>query len=171
MPLTIIPLLLLGIPILEIAVFILLGDAIGLWATLLMIFVTAVIGSILLRMQGFGLMRTIQQETEAGRIPGEALGHGAMIMVAGVLLLTPGFVTDGLGFLLFIPQFRRALWAVIRSKITVASVHASHSYGGARHSHRNNGPVVDLDEEDWDVAEEPGKSDPSSPWLDDKTRD
>lgn len=179
MPLAVIPLLLLGVPILEIAVFIALGGAIGLWSTLLMIFVTAVIGTALLRQQGIGLMRQVQQETDAGRVPGEALSHGAMILVAGVLLLTPGFVTDTLGFLLFVPRLRTALWTLIRSRITVHAMGTSRAWfhqgsrsgTGSDRGSGKRGPVVDLDDAEWNETTAPSASPSpasnlSSPWHD-----
>ena len=103
MPFALVPFMLLVIPVVEIAAFIAIGGQIGIAATLLMIVVTAVIGTFLLRIQGLGLVREIQTKMEKGELPGRALGDGAMIVVAGILLLTPGFVTDGLGFLLFVP--------------------------------------------------------------------
>ena len=149
------PLALLGIPILEIAVFIQVGDLIGVFPTLAMIFVTAVIGTGLLRYQGFSLLARIRAETEAGRIPGAELGHGAMILVAGVLLLTPGFVTDTIGFLLFVPAVRSALWRFIARHVVVIDVAGT---GQKKGDPRD--PVVDLDEEEW--SRKPGN--PETPW-------
>ena len=103
MPFALIPFLLLAIPILEIAVFILVGNAIGLWPTLGLVILTAVIGSILLKQQGLWTLARSQAEIGAGRVPGRDLVSGVMIAMAGVLLLTPGLVTDALGFLLFVP--------------------------------------------------------------------
>ena len=103
MPLALIPFLLLVVPVLEIGVFIAVGGAIGLWPTLGLVVLTAVIGSVLLRRQGLSTLEAIQRETRAGRVPGRELVSGLMIAIAGVLLLTPGFVTDTLGFLLFVP--------------------------------------------------------------------
>ena len=97
MSLGIIPFLLLFIPILEIVVFILVGGQIGVVATLAMILFTAILGSILLRIQGFSIVNRIREQTERGELPGRELGNGAMILAAGILLLTPGFVTDTLG--------------------------------------------------------------------------
>ena len=157
-----VPFLLLFVPILEIAVFILIGGQIGVLMTLVMIFVTAVIGSILLRIQGFSILSRIQAETNAGKLPGKDLVHGVMIMIAGVLLLTPGFVTDTVGFLLFVPGIRELLWNWVGSKVTVQSFSA----GGRRHGydpHENYRPatdgVVDLDETEYSEA-----PDPDTPW-------
>ncbi|MDJ0933598.1 FxsA family protein [Breoghania sp.] len=141
------PIALLGIPILEIAVFIQVGSLIGLFPTLAMIFVTAVIGTSLLRYQGFSLLARIRAETEARRIPGAELGHGAMILVAGVLLLTPGFVTDTIGFLLFVPAIRSALWRFIARHVVVMEMGRGGPHGPGRRGPGD--PVVDLDEEEW----------------------
>lgn len=149
-PSTLIPLALLIVPIMEIAVFILIGEQIGLLATLAMIFVTAVIGTFLLRWQGFSIINRIQIESNAGRIPGRELGHGAMILVAGVLLLTPGFVTDALGFALFVPPIREGIWRLLASRLKVHVV----SPGAPRGE-----PVVDLDDAEWQT-----NPDPTSPW-------
>ena len=92
MPFALIPFLLLIIPILEIVVFILVGRQIGVLWTLGCILLTAVIGSALLRIQGFSILSRIRSETEQGRLPGRELGDGAMILVAGILLLTSGLL-------------------------------------------------------------------------------
>jgi UPF0716 protein FxsA len=107
-----IPFLLLVIPLAEIAAFVVIGGQIGVWATLGMVLLTAAIGSFLLRWQGVGLFNKINTEMRANRVPGRELVHGVMILVAGVLLLTPGFVTDSLGFLLFVPGVPRCGLAV-----------------------------------------------------------
>ncbi|MCY6383159.1 FxsA family protein [Hoeflea prorocentri] len=159
MPFSIVPLLLLIVPLAEIGAFIVIGREIGVFWTLAMVFFTAVLGSILLRVQGFGLVRRIQQEMEAGRVPGRELVHGVMIMIAGVLLLTPGFITDAIGFLLFVPAIRDAGWAMIKSRFTV--VHAG-GFGsrGFERDRKGSGPgTIDLDEADF--KRDP---DPDSPW-------
>jgi UPF0716 protein FxsA len=153
----IIPIALLVVPILEIAVFILIGGEIGLWPTLAMIFVTAVIGTILLRTQGFALFVRIRQETEAGHVPGRQLVHAGMILVAGILLLTPGFVTDAIGFLLFVPPLRDALWRWIGNKFTVNVVNSGTRTG--RSAVHPESRVVELDDREWSAD-----PDPSSPW-------
>ena len=116
MPFSIIPFLLLVVPILEIATFIVVGGQIGVVATLGMILFTAVLGSILLRIQGFQVLNQLRAATDAGRVPGRELGHGVMILLAGVLLLTPGFVTDTAGFLLFVPFIRNAIWSFLAKR-------------------------------------------------------
>ncbi len=97
------------VPIVEIAVFIELGGFLGLWPTLGTIILTAMVGSALLRLQGLSTLRRVMQSVERGRLPLAEVFDGLCLLVAGALLLTPGFVTDAVGFLLFIPTFRAAL--------------------------------------------------------------
>ena len=159
MPFSLVPLLLLIVPLAEIGAFIIIGREIGVFWTLAMVFVTAVVGSILLRIQGFGLLNRIRQETEAGRVPGRELVHGVMILIAGVLLLTPGFITDAIGFLLFVPAIRDAGWALIKNRVTIVT-NARFSDGGfSRNAKSDASPTIDLD--DTDFSRDP---DPDSPW-------
>lgn len=162
MQFSIIPFLLLFVPILEIAAFIVIGGQIGVLMTLAMILVTAIIGSILLRIQGISILSRIQSESEQGNLPGKDVIHGVMIVVAGILLLTPGFVTDTVGFLLFIPAVRTAIWTWVGSRVTVTAFGSSmHSHpGDHRHPDRpRQEGVIDLDAEDY--SEKPN---PDTPW-------
>ncbi len=158
MPFGFIPFLLLFIPVLEIAVFILIGGQIGIFATLGMIFLTAIIGSILLRIQGFAALGKIQQKTLMGELPGEELVNGVMIMIAGVLLLTPGFVTDSIGFLLFFPPFRKFIWLSIAPKVVINTQSSFQQRQWSDHGN-NDETVVDLDPSEFSE-----KSNPDSPW-------
>jgi UPF0716 protein FxsA len=149
-------LILFGLPIVEIATFVVVGSKIGVLATIGLVILASVAGSILLRIQGFGAMQRIRTELAAGRDPGRELAHGFMIVVAGVLLLIPGFVTDVIGLLLFVPAVRDLAWRFIKGRITVASVGAGFgSFRGSRH----RGPTIDLDAEDFSSS-----PDPKSPW-------
>lgn len=164
MPFSIIPFLLLAVPIAEIAVFILVGGQIGILWTFALILLTAVLGSILLRIQGFQIINRLREETNAGRVPGRELGDGAMILVAGVLLLTPGFVTDTLGFLLFFPPFRTLIWSFMASRIRIIDPEELRNSpfsgpGGRRNTRDEN--VVDLDPDDFSDLDNPN---PQSPW-------
>ena len=100
---------LVGVPILEILLFIEVGGAIGTWPTLAVVVGTALAGTLLLRAQGREAMVRLQSRLAEGGDPGGPIAHGAMILVAGVLLLTPGFFTDAVGFLLLLPPGREAL--------------------------------------------------------------
>jgi UPF0716 protein FxsA len=105
--------ILFGIPIAEIALFIEIGDLIGLWATLGTILLTALIGTVLVRAQGMAVLTRIRTETEQGRLPVGDLVSGACLVVAGLLLVTPGFLTDFLGFVLLVPGLRLLIGSVL----------------------------------------------------------
>ena len=100
--------LLIGIPLLEIAVFVEVGSEIGAVPTILLTVLTALAGTVMLRLQGVSLLMKIRSEMDAGRVPGSDLVQGALIVVASILLLIPGFVTDAVGLLLFVPPLRTA---------------------------------------------------------------
>ena len=161
MPFALVPFLLLVIPILEIAVFIVVGREIGVLATLACIFLTAVIGSALLRIQGFSVLSRIRTEVDQGRMPGREVGNGVMILAAGLLLLTPGFVTDTIGFLLFVPPIRTLLWNAIASRVVVTVVSGGADFTAGRPGGGGDGRVVDLDPEEFHEAGD--KTPPNKP--------
>ena len=107
------------IPIIEIAIFMLLGQAIGILPTLLGILVTAVLGALLVRIQGLSLIAEIRETVGRGRLPARALADAMLVGIAGVLLLTPGYFTDLLGILLLIPPVRGFIYARLRERFTV----------------------------------------------------
>lgn len=94
------------IPIIEIGVFIQVGDILGLGATLAVVFITAIIGVNLLKQQGIRAWQDIQTTTAQGKMPAIEMASAAQLLFAGGLLLTPGFVTDAIGFALMIPAVR-----------------------------------------------------------------
>lgn len=102
------------VPIVEIALLVHVGGWIGTWETVGLVVLTAVIGTALFRAQGFAVLARAQNTLALGQFPAEELFDGLCIVIAGVLLLTPGFVTDGLGLALLVPGLRtwigRALW-------------------------------------------------------------
>ena len=101
-------LLFILIPVIEIYFFILIGGAIGAFTTVLLIILTAAIGALVIRYQGLRIWRRMRQEIDSGIPPTVALWHSLLLATAGVLLLTPGFITDSIGVLLLIPSLR--LW-------------------------------------------------------------
>ncbi|MEI2664687.1 FxsA family protein [Rossellomorea sp. LJF3] len=100
-------LLLIIIPALEIGLLVLSGQAIGLVPTVLLIITTGILGAYLAKKQGIETIRKAQRDMQYGQMPGEAIMDGLCILVGGILLLTPGFVTDSFGFLLLLPPTRR----------------------------------------------------------------
>ena len=114
MRLPLIPLIILALPLVEIATFIGVGSQIGVLTTLGLIFASAFLGIILVRVQGFHTIQRIRAELDSGGSPGRDLVHGMMIVVAGILLIIPGFVTDAIGLLLFLPPVRDFGWRFLR---------------------------------------------------------
>jgi UPF0716 protein FxsA len=97
------------VPLIEIGLFIAVGQQLGLWTTLLIVVITAFVGAALVSRQGRGVIREVQDAVRQGVFPGRELAHGAMILVSGALLITPGFLTDAVGFLLLVPSVREML--------------------------------------------------------------
>ncbi len=102
-------LFLLVVPILEIYMLLHIGATIGVIPTIFSVVATAVIGSWLLRQQGFSTLQRLQQNMAQGTLPAKELIEGPILMVGGALLLTPGFITDAIGFLCLIPTSRHKI--------------------------------------------------------------
>ncbi len=141
--------LFVGVPILEIAAFIKIGEAIGVLPTLLGCVVTAIIGAALVRHQGFGVIAKAQGSIARGEMPVDQLGDGVFILIAGILLMTPGYVTDAMGFLLLIPPLRRriaraAIKAMMKNaNIQVVRPTGGREYGAPRRDVSGGGPVIE----------------------------
>ena len=101
--------LFLSIPLLEIYLFIQVGEVVGGFATIFLIVFTAVLGVWLLRWQGLMTLSKLQTTVAQGELPAVPLLEGMMLLVAGALLLTPGFFTDTIGFILLVPALRQRL--------------------------------------------------------------
>jgi len=152
------PFFLLALPLMEIAVFVVVGRQIGALATVGLVLLSAVAGGLLLRHQGFGVMARIRAETEAGRDPSRHLAHGAMIVVASTLLIVPGFITDIAGLLLFLPPVRDLAWRRLKDRITVVGGFGMGPGRGAGPGRRPE-RTIDLDSDEFSR-----KPNPDSPW-------
>lgn len=153
-------LVLLGAIFIEIAGFIIVGREIGVIATLALIILSMVAGFILLRVQGITLLSKMQQELAAGQVPDRELAHGALMILAAFLLIIPGFVTDIIGILLFIPQIRDLIWRYASKKMTIHTSFDT-SFSESRGKQQSE-KIIDLDAEDYH------SSDPEhSPWRKD----
>jgi len=106
-PFSIFFLLLIVMPIVEIYFLIQVGSSIGAFSTVMLIVFTAVVGAYLFRLQGLTTIQRVQASLSRGEIPAIEMIEGAMLLVSGVLLLTPGFVTDMVGFVCLVPAVRR----------------------------------------------------------------
>lgn len=99
----------LTVPILELILFVYVEGRIGLARLLIAIVVTAFLGAFLVRRQGIAVLSQAREDLAAGMMPGRGLVHGALVLVGGALLLTPGFLTDAIGFSLMVPAVREGL--------------------------------------------------------------
>ncbi len=141
-------LLFLLIPIIEIYFLIQVGDIIGAGWTVFLVVATAVIGAALLRQQGLSTLQRAQLSMAQGELPALAMLEGVMLLISGAMLLTPGFVTDILGFLLLIPPLRQALIKQMLQRGTFVS--GSSMYGEQRHYKETNiieGEIVDEEDD------------------------
>ena len=128
------------VPLIEIALFALLGQTIGVLPTLLGVLVTAVAGALLLRWQGLSVLRQLQATLERGQLPARQVGDAMLIGLGGILLLLPGYFSDLVGLLLLIPPVRTAIYGFLARRLRVVP-------GGSTAPRDPN--RIDLDQTDW----------------------
>ncbi len=155
-------LLFVAVPLIEIALFIKLGGFLGLWNTLAIVVATAFLGTWLVRTQGAAVMNQVRGSFSEMRDPTEPLANGAMILFAGALLLTPGFFTDAVGFLLLFPPFRAAAFKYAKSRIKVQTFTT-----GSPPPHRQNPSSNVIDGEYTEITPDKPPSDKPSGWTKD----
>ena len=156
----------IAVPLIEIALFIQIGGLIGLWPTLLIVLVTAILGTTLVRSQGAQALGQLRSSLGELRDPSEPLANGAMILFAGALLLTPGFFTDACGFALLVPGIRKRLFAELKSRVKVQTM----TYGDAQprprpyNRHPGQGDVIDAEAQEVEIKpRDPNQ--PASGWT------
>ncbi len=125
-------LLFIGVPIIELAILIKIGQSLGVGYTLGLVIFTGILGAYLARWQGFVTLRKIQEDVNNGRMPADGLIDGVLILCSGILLLTPGLITDLIGFLGLIPFSRNLvkLWLKrkIKDMLSQGKVITTHSF-------------------------------------------
>ena len=174
MPLLILAIL-IGIPVMEIAVFVEVGSEIGALNTIILTVLTAIAGMAMLRSQGLSVLMQAQNSLDEGRAPVHEIFSGIMLALAGLFLLIPGFVTDFSGFLLFMPPLRNFLARKFAESGRFSGVKGSHYHSHYQGKNRQGTTtIIDGDYtvvDDTDAAQptdiEPdkiGKPDPDSPW-------
>ena len=149
------------VPMIEIALFIQVGGVIGIWWTLLIVLVTAVAGSFLVRQQGLRELTRLRENFRELNDPTESLASGAMILFSGALLLTPGFFTDALGLSLLIPGVRRWVYLKLRERVTVQRFEMGEAPQRPQPGPRDR--VIDADFED--VTPRQNRGDGPSRWT------
>ena len=115
-------LLFIVVPIIEITLLINVGQAIGAWNTVGLVLLSAFVGVNMLRYQGLSTLGRAQQRMQSGEIPGKEMVEGIVLAVGGALLLTPGFVTDVIGFLCLIPFTRQRFAKLLFSRFSVVAM-------------------------------------------------
>ena len=135
------------VPLIEITVIVQVAGVIGGWNTVGLLLLVSVVGAWLVRHEGWIVMRRIREQLDAGRVPGKELTDGALLLVGGVLMLTPGFVTDAVGLLLVFPPTRAivrgALYRRFAGQVEVFGLGGTREWRGPR---RPGGPddVIDV---------------------------
>jgi UPF0716 protein FxsA len=148
------------VPLIEITLFIKIGGWLTLWPTLAIVVGSAILGTALVRHQGARAMADLRRAMNELSDPTAPLAHGAMILLAGALLITPGFLTDTIGLLLLVPPIRRALMRWAGRRIRVEPMSMGRGLHGGRGPHdpaggpgwhdAGGGTVIDADFEEVD---------------------
>ncbi|MCK5296226.1 MAG: FxsA family protein [Alphaproteobacteria bacterium] len=138
-------------PLLEIAILLYVGEIIGLFPTLFIIIATAAAGTFLLRLQGLAILFRLKQSIDRLEPPLKEVFDGACLLIAGLTLLTPGFVTDSIGFLLFIPKVREYLRIFLTKRLNISNIDSFH-YSNTPHesSEFSNSKIIDVEYKDID---------------------
>jgi UPF0716 protein FxsA len=135
------------VPLVEIYVLIQVGQVIGAWWTILLLVADSVLGSWLIKREGGRAWRALRTALDSGRMPARELADGALILIGGTLMLTPGFVTDAFGILLILPFtrpfFRGLLTQVVTRRIVVIGTGSTRRPGPGSDGSVVQGEVVD----------------------------
>lgn len=134
--------LFLVVPIVELYVIVQVAGGIGVLETLGLLIVVSIVGAWLVKAQGIGLVRRVQAKLASGEMPGKELVDGALIVFAGALMLTPGFVTDTVGLLLLVPPTRAIVRTFLMKRFRVMADTRVASFGFGPGTTAGRGPTV-----------------------------
>lgn len=147
-----IPLALLALPLIEIALFIVVGRAIGVLPTLGLVIAAVILGGFVLRQQGLGVLNRMRTNMQTGTLPGQTLFDGMLLAVAAVLLIVPGFLGDFVAILLLLPPVRAWLYRTMTRNMRVVETTTSYRHSGDPTPPHLGGPdTIDLDDDDWQL--------------------
>jgi len=124
--LVVLVLVFLVMPLVELAVIIQIGGAIGVLNTVGLLLLSSVVGGWLMKREGLGVLRRMQAAVAAGRVPGKELADAALILFGGALMVAPGFITDVLGMLLLLPPVRAVVRAALRRRLATRVLGPGH---------------------------------------------
>ena len=131
------------IPIIEISLFIEIGSIIGSFYTIILIFVTAIVGVFFVRQQGISTFQKLTFQLQNLETPVQTMFEGLVILISGILLITPGFFTDALGFLGLIPFTR-----IIFIKLVASYILSRYGKQSNQNNNTIEGEFIDIDEEE-----------------------
>ena len=141
----------IGLPLIEIWIFIEVGGRIGVLTTIGICVLTAVVGTVMIRAQGLATLMRVRRQMDEGLVPTREIFDGLCLLLAGAFLLTPGFVTDGLGFVLLVPSFRELLRATVsRHMAAHGRVHVDRGFHARRRRSGDNVTVIEGEFEEVD---------------------
>lgn len=143
-------LLFIFVPAIELAILIEIGKDIGFWPTMALIVLTGVIGSSLTRRQGLAVWNQFNSKLQTGTLPGQELIDGLIVLCSGALLLTPGIVTDFVGFLGLIPQSRALIRAQLQKYISRSQINASVGFNGFSVNNMHAQQNTSSPQEEWE---------------------
>ncbi len=126
------------IPIIEISVLMQVGAVLGVWPTIAIVIFTAWLGAKYVRQQGLSTLNSVQTKMAQGQMPSDEIVTGLMLLVAGVFLVTPGFVTDFFGLSLLIPNVRNAIVASVKTQMKNSGGHSQHFQFHGQHQQHND---------------------------------
>jgi UPF0716 protein FxsA len=160
----------LALPILDIASLIAVGDRIGVWPTVAAVLVSGLVGTILVRTQGFTIAQQARVTLQAGRFPAREVFDGACVLIGGALLIFPGFVSDAIGLMLLVAPVRRVLRSLIGGVVRRSRSFEVFASGGSEPRQPGDGPIIDGEYRPIDeapsrlVPRAPASEAHSSPW-------
>lgn len=140
---------LLVLPIVEIALFIKVGQTIGLLPTLALVVIAAIAGGLLLRLQGMNVLNQMRGNISSGRLPGRTIADTMMIGLAALLLILPGFLTDIAALALLLPPVRSWIYGALSSRVSVVDVTSYRTQPRDQDGRIAGADTIDLDEEDY----------------------
>ncbi|MEM6481897.1 MAG: FxsA family protein [Pseudomonadota bacterium] len=153
------------VPLIEISLFIGVGGVIGLWPTLAIVVLTAILGTWLVRTQGLAALGQVRGSFQRLDDPTEPLAHGAMILFSGALLLTPGFFTDAVGFALLSPPVRRGVLSILKRHLKFQTAQYESSTGFTDDRRPRSASKDTIEGEYSEVEETHRKSTSKSGWT------
>jgi UPF0716 protein FxsA len=140
----------LALPLVEIALFILVGRAIGLFPTLALVILAAIAGGLLLRQQGLGVIARLRSNVNAGTIPGRTMFDAMLIGLAAIFLVLPGFLSDIVALVLLIPAVRGWLFSALAGRVRVVETTTSYRrYDDGPDAPDIEVKAIELKDEDW----------------------